>query len=343
MKQITINIIYLLMALNIFACKPTKKKDELTIEWQPGINAPKYYPIRTVLGSFTAGDRMCSIATGGTQNDGWGESGMEMSTGRFVPNKLTIGWFSFVEDKFFKGEFKLPADTMRALFKQGFIDRDGDYFGYNALIVNVYPKGGVALWMDVGGCRIVEIAHFQAEEMDYDWKSMYPNMTRKTRTEYNEFVMTQVKGSTEYIAQHGITQEPFKTIYRRRYNYTLVIDSVPHAKTLVMRADFFNGEYDTMEGEGLENNFFKTKAVPKQIYFTWVKDGVVYYGEIYLEAKEMFDLFSKMNEDCPDEPYVLYLKPNFNTRKLTVSLRSNTKDIEIKRIGKIGKSASQKF
>ena len=197
--------------------------------------------------------------------------------------------------------------------------------------------------MRVGGCRMVEIAHFQAEEMDYDWKSMYPNVTRKTRTEYNEFVMTQVKGSTEYIAQHGITQEPFKTIYRRRYNYTLVIDSVPHAKTLFMRVNFFNGEYDTMEGNGLENNFFKTKAVPKDVSFTWVKDSVVYYGKVYFEAKEMFDLFSKMNEDCPDEPYVLYLKPNFNTRKLTVSLRSNTKDIEIKRIGKIGKSASQKF
>lgn len=327
------------MAINLFACKPSQKKDELKVEWQPGINAPKYNPIKPVFGSFSDGNNVCSIATGGIQSDGWGESGMEMSTGHFVPNKLTIGWFSFIEDKFYKGEFTLPADTLYTLFKQGFIDRD--YFGYKNLVVNVYPKGGVALWMECGGCRKVEIAHFQGEEMEYDWKSMFPSTMQKTRTEYNEFVMEQVKGSTEYIAKHGITQEPFKTIYRQRYNYTLVIDGVPHEKTIFLKARFYNEERDTMEGEGLENDFFKTKAVLKQSHFTWVKDGVVYYGEIYFDAKEMFDLFAKMNADCPDDPYVLHLTPNYNTRKLTACLRSNTKEIEIQRTGKIGKSSDQ--
>ncbi len=132
---------------------------------------------------------------------------------------------------------------------------------------------------------MVEIAHFQGEEMEYDWKSMYPYMTKYNREEYNEFVLMQTKGSKEYIAQHGITQEPFKTIYRQRYNYTIVIDGVPHEKTVSVTPQFYNGEYEVMAKEGLENNFFKTKAVPKEIYFTWVKDRVVYYGEIFFDAK----------------------------------------------------------
>jgi len=341
-KKMTINLIIILMALNIFSCNPRGKNDDLNIEWQPGINAPKYYPCRTVFGSFSAGESVCSISTGGCQYDGWGESGLEMSTGHFVPNKLTIGWFSFAEDKFFKGEFQLPADTIQALFKQGFVDKDGDYFGYNTLIVNVYPKGGVALWMAVGGCRTVEIGHFQGEEMDYDWKSMYPDMT-ETREEDNKLTLEEAKGSTEYIAQHGITQEPFKSIYRQRYNYTIAIDSVQHANTLFMMAHFYNGEMDKMEGDGLGNNFFKKKAVPKYVSFTWVKDGVVYYGKVYFDEEEMFKVFADISNACPNEPYVLYLKPNFNTRKLTVSLRSNTKEIEIQKIGKIGKSDDQTF
>ncbi len=266
---------------------------------------------------------------------------MEMSSGHFVPNKLTLGWFSHAEDKFYKGEFELPADTMRALFKQGYTGRKGIHFRYNGLIVNVYPKGGVALWMDVGGSRTVEIAHFQGEEMEYDWKSMYPNMT-ETREDYNKIIMDRAKGSLEYIAQHGITQEPYKTIFRQRYNYTIALDGVPHAKTLFIMPEFYNGEMDTMRGEELDNNFFKTKAVPNHIYFEWVKDRVVYYGEVYFDAKEMFELFANMSTDCPNEPYVMHLKPDYSTRKLRVTLNSSTQEIEIQRTGKIGKSINQK-
>jgi len=337
------------MAFNIFSCSTAQKKDDLVLEWQPGINAPKYYPIETVDGSFSDGERVCGITSGVRQNGGWGLGGMEMSTGNFVPTKLTIVWFSYAEDKFYKGEFDLPVDTIRALFKQGFTTRQGIFFNYNKLIVNAYPMGGVALWMSALGSRTVEIGHFQGEEMEYDWKSMFPDM-EETREEYIEIILNRAKGSKEYIAHHGITQEPFKTIFRQepfktifrqRYNYTIELDSVPLSRTLLIRSDFFNGECESMQGEGLENNFFKTKAVPNHLYFTWVKDRVVYYGEIDLDAKEMFELFAKMSTDCPDEAYVMHLKPNYITRKLTVTLCSSTQELEIQRTGKIGKSMDQ--
>ncbi|WP_394698309.1 DUF2931 family protein [Labilibaculum manganireducens] len=73
-----------------------------------------------------------------------------MSSGHFVPNKLTLGWFSHAEDKFYKGEFDLPADTMEVLFKQGFTSQKGIHSRYNYLIVNVYPKGGWGGLMDAG-------------------------------------------------------------------------------------------------------------------------------------------------------------------------------------------------
>ncbi|PKQ62958.1 hypothetical protein BZG01_16370 [Labilibaculum manganireducens] len=176
--------------------------------------------------------------------------------------------------------------------------------------------------------------------MEYNWKSMFPDMT-DTRDEFNEFVMQQAKGSLEYIAQHGITQEPFKTIFRQRFSYTIALDSVPRNKTLYIMSEFYNGEMDTMHGEELEHNFFKTKAVTKYISFQWVKDRLVYYGKVYFDAKEMFDLFAKMSAECPDEPYVMHLKPNYDTRKLTVTLCSSTHEIEIQQTGKIGKSINQ--
>ncbi len=334
----------MLMAIHLFSCTSGQKrnKETLKIEWRPGINAPRYYPITPVFGSFSAEGKMCGIATGGRRSGGWGLGGMEMSTGHFVPDRLEIGWFSYAEDKFFRGDFKLPADTIRALFKQGYVDKNGKKFGYDGLIVNVYPKGGVALWMYVSGTRTVEIGHFQGEEMDYDWKSMFPDMT-DTRSEFNTFVLGSIDGANEYIAQYGINPEPFKSVYRQRYNYTIEIDSVSHEDIVFVQVDFYNGEMDVMEGKELDDNFFKTKAVPNYIYFRWIKDGVVYFGEVYLQgAYEMFKVFEEMHKDCPDEPYVLYLKPDFTTRKLTASLQSQTKEIEIKQFGKIGKSANQR-
>ncbi len=332
------------MAIHLFSCTSgqKQKKEALKLEWRPGINAPRYYPCRTVFGSFSAEGKMCGIATGGRRSGGWGLGGMEMSTGHFVPDRLEIGWFSYAEDKFFRGDFKLPADTIRALFEQGYVDKDGKKFGYDGLIVNVYPKGGVALWMYVSGTRTVEIGHFQGEEMDYDWNVAYPGVI-KERSVYIRDVMERIDGANEYIAQYGINPEPFKSVYRQRYNYTIEIDSVSHEDIVFVQVDFYNGEMDVMEGKELDDNYFKTKAVPNHIFYRWIKDGVVYFGEVYLQgAYEMFKVFEEMHKDCPDEPYVLYLKPDFTTRKLTASLQSQTKEIEIKQFGKIGKSANQR-
>lgn len=331
------------MTLNMFACSPNPPKDSLKVEWQPGINAPTYYPIETVFGGFYADNRYCGIASGVLQWGGWGQPGAEMSSGFFVPDSLTIGWFSFAEDKFYRGDFKLPSDTMRALFKQGYVDRKGKFFRYNTLIVNVYPKGGVALWMQIGGRRNVEIAHFQGEEMDYDWHKMYPPDTPEEKKEYLKAIMDRIEGGAAYLAKHGVSQEPFKTVYRPRYNYTIKIDSVSHEDTEFNFPEFYNGEMDCMEGKELENIFFKTKATPKQVYFRWLRDDVVYFGEIFFDEEEIFNAFAEITGSDSDVEFVMHLKPNFATRKLHVSLRSENKEIELQQTGVMGKSSSQRF
>ncbi len=151
----------MLMAIHLFSCTSGQKrnKETLKIEWRPGINAPRYYPIRSIGGSFTNGENICPITYGVNQYDGWGQGGQEMTTGDFIPDTLYITWFSYAEDKFFRGTFPLPYDTMYTLFKQGCINGSGVHVNYNGLIVNVYPEGGVALWMDGAG-RQVELGHF---------------------------------------------------------------------------------------------------------------------------------------------------------------------------------------
>lgn len=319
-----ISVIYLgviLMTLNLFSCSTAQKQEQLKVEWRPGYNGPKYYPVEVVSGAFSAGGEVCGIGTGSRQNTGWGYSGMEMSTGNFVPDHLTIGWYSFAEDKFYKGRFDLPADTMRALFKQGYHYPNGIFCTYDNLFVNMYPEGGVALWMKISGDRIVEIGHFQGVEMEYDGNSLYPSMTMDW-SDFAKEVMNGIEGGAEYLAKHGVSPEPFKTVYRQRYNYTIEIDNVTHAKTESVLVDFYNGEMDIMRGDGLVDNFFKTKAVPKYISINWEQNGVVYFSKFYSPEEEIFKAFADMSTARPNEPYVLLLKPDYSRRSLTVSLRS---------------------
>ena len=341
MKQIGKYLIIGCMALNIFSCNVGKK---VKVKWRSGINAPVYYPCRVVSGKYTDGKNNCSIATGSYLYGGWGHGGLEMSTAEFIPNELSIKWFAFAENKFYGGTFSLPTDTMRNLFAQGCTSVTGFNSEYDYIVVNVYPKGGVALWLDSSGGRCVEIGHFQAKEVEYNWRSMFPNSAfSEKREEYNEFIMSHAEGATEYIAQHGITQEPFKTIYRRRYNYTIEIDRITHMETKVVCLKCYNGETDMISGEELENNFFKTKAVPKYISINWFENKILYFGRMYFDAKEIFDAFAEMNKDCSNEPYVLYFKHDYNRRFLSVSLRSQTKEIELKKTGRVGKSLRQPY
>ncbi|MRI00651.1 DUF2931 family protein [Kriegella sp. EG-1] len=315
---------------------------DIQLNWRPGIDAPKYYPICTFFGSFSTGknedNNSCSLAISGPENGGWGNSGLEMSTGDFVPQKLDIGWFSFAENKYFFGQFILPTDKMKTLFKEAFIRSNGNKAFYNSLITNMYPQGGIALWMSIGGVRTVEIAHFQAEETDYDWKKLYPSMLMEKEVFIKE-VMDGIEGGKAYLTKHGISPEPFKTIYRTRYEYTITIDDVAHKDTIHIIAKFYNGEMDTMWGGGLTNNFFKTKALPKHLFFRWHKNGIVYFGEVYFKEQEIFEVFGEMYQTYSDTSYVLRLNPDYGTKKVTIVLISQEKKIKFKKYGKLGKSS----
>ncbi len=60
-------ILFIFMALNLFSCNTVK------VDWQPGINAPKYYPARIVSGGYSNGKDFCAIASGTNQYNGWGK------------------------------------------------------------------------------------------------------------------------------------------------------------------------------------------------------------------------------------------------------------------------------
>ncbi len=352
MKRRITTHLYIMILLALFSCSTAaNKEDKIHVEWQPGINAPRPYPCQVAGGGFYGPDEgdFCPIATGGVRFGDWGDGGLEMSTGHFVPNRLNFVWFSFAEDKFFRGKFDLPYETMQKLFKEGYIEENGRRTEYKWIIVNTYPEGGVAIWMETHGGRCVEIGHFKGEEVDYDWQRLFPQKMETPRERINEIAINTSKGASEYIAEHGINPEPYKTVYRRRYDYTFELEGISLETTEFIVASFFNGEKDTMFGEGLKNNYFKTKAVPKYMYYRWEEEGTILFGEINFREKDVIEAFKKMHELHPNDAYVLSLQANYQKGILLTSLRNVPTDsekeptiLQLKSKGDIGISAVNK-
>ena len=88
----------------------TKQIMNTTLEWAPGVCAPKLYPVEVYRGDFYTDNDWLSIPNGGIVEAGWGDNGMNMGEGSLIPDGFSITYFSYLENKFYTGKFALPKE-----------------------------------------------------------------------------------------------------------------------------------------------------------------------------------------------------------------------------------------
>ena len=121
---------------------------------------------------------------------------MNMSRSSIIPTGFRITYFSYMENKFYKGDFLLPADKIRSLFKEGMIGyRSKRYSTYDAMIVGMAPGGVLVVWMQ-GIDKQVEIGRYQAIETDMEWE----HFIAKTGYTREEFVKRITEANPEALA-----------------------------------------------------------------------------------------------------------------------------------------------
>ena len=88
-----------------------KKVMENKYTWLATVSAPKEFPIDVYTGELIANDFTYNFHHGwGTQNSGWGKSGGVVSVSTEfmeIPHTLNFTWYSWHENKFYSGEWKL--------------------------------------------------------------------------------------------------------------------------------------------------------------------------------------------------------------------------------------------
>ncbi len=299
-------------------------------EWSAGLCGSNNYPMRVYQGDFYDDNDWAPMTSGGILEDAWGTNGMNMGYANIIPNRFKITYLSFAENKFYTGDFKLPADTIKALFEEGFRNPVTKAKAtYEHIIVGLAPGGCIVVWMMGEGYQ-VEIGRYQAVETEVDWKLFNPN-GEQNREVYVKDILSRRPHTLKIMEENRIDYEIWDT-YRIRYNWKPRI-ILPERYVLdYCFLYMYNAERERLFDSLLIENKFKKRAVPERISFQWYdKNGTRFGSENRFNEEEIIQAYKELYGDDPDQECELVIRVDENDyNNLSIFLRGKTEEIEIR-------------
>ena len=340
MRTSFIYLVFLLVACSQRAAKEnntnplsTESNSKLmnsNLEYASGICAPKLYPVEVYRGDFYTSDDWLPLPNGGRVEDGWGDNGMNMSRSDIIPTGFRITYFSYMENKFYKGDFILPADKIKGLFKEGMIDYlTKEYDTYDAMIVGMAPGGVLVVWMQ-GVDKQVEIGRYQATEIDFDWELFKPN-NGYSREEILKRTMDSRPEAIANFKKNGLMLGLWDT-YRIKYSWRPKFELPQGCIGETIRLKMYNGEYEMIWGEALVKNSFEKRAITNKCNMLWTDEtGQGYGAEVDFDEAEIFEAYKLIYRDDKEQNAELVIKYNDTRTSLEFYLRSKSEEIELEK------------
>ena len=336
--QISIYIysLFLLLACSQRTAKDTTMKQPTNhttteiMSYEAATCATKLYPMRVYRGDFYNEKDWVPLANGGFLEGGWGSNCMSMSHGNIIPTGFKITYFSYMENKFYKGDFALPADRIRSLFKEGMIDYlTKKYDTYNAMIVGMAPGGVLVVWMQ-GFDKQVEIGRFQATETDMLWESFIPK-TGLTREEYVSATINDDPNLAANFEKNGLMLGLWDS-YRIKYNWRPKFEFPEGSKVEGINLKMYNGEFIFLWGDDLAINAFEQRAITWRIHLLFTDEtGQDFGAHIDFDEAEIFDAYKQIYRNDKEQNAELVIKYNDTRTSLEIYLRSKSEEIEIEK------------
>lgn len=267
-----------------------KQKEMLTktekFRWSVEVGADLTAPMEVAYGDFTDSKGEFQWIPSGEYlgNNRWEDGGGSYVVGdetRRIPERMSITWFSYTEDKFYTGDFELPQKRIYDLFKKdyGYYMEDNGTQSkneYNTFTIGLAPQGLLTLW--ISGCATTEIGTFQAhEDLTANWNVFSKNPNREEVIKnYQKDMLPFVQ---EEIKQNKISNKIYKNRLKR-YNYTIGVNK-PDFKIYDYSLHFINHENLYIYNNGLEYlaDAINTKAIAKEMTL-FIKDRSNHYLEV---------------------------------------------------------------
>lgn len=361
MKKKAIIILSIILTTQFISCQQMEKLDNYKVEkfeWDGDATAPEGYPMWIIYPhSFILSDGYEAVIPNATDmEDGWERSARSWSVGesnKAMPDSLKIAWYSYTEDKFYKGNFKMPQEKIYNLFKDGYLiygvnwekaDKNDDYRKelhketFSALTVGLAPKGMVVVW--ASGQNKIEIGRFQGEEVpegpeaDKMWEQIAELSDRpiSVKQSMGEFT-TEVR---EEILNGKISSKRWDD-YRLRYPWKVAFNQSLEIYEYQIR--FFNSEhfgYPPTKDQVSYNKIIlenSLKVVPNYLgIFVKSQNGAKHWIRIdSFDEQEVIQAFKYLSKISPNSDITMLVNVDDAFKNVTIVLKNDVKEIVLEK------------
>lgn len=248
------------MVLSLTQCEKLNNMND-KYRWNVETTADRGYHMEILSGGFydEKGEAIAGIQSNMFLGVGLvGDSGsITVEDYRAIPTQMSLEWFSYAEDKFFKGTFRLDSERIKKIFN------GTDYQGFKVAPI---PGGRVMLYAYAGGIReLLEIYKGQEVQVTNFREVMRYNVD-ETRSEYLvDFIKSMPLQTQQEIANQSISMHIWDDIsIKYPWKYTVEAEGFKNLAIIMqkkdMGADFINAE----EAWGADVDYYTT-PIPKPI------------------------------------------------------------------------------
>ena len=320
----------------------TMTTTKTTFDWLPSESSPKYYPMEVISGTFHFKEGGGAYVPSGSfiYELDWGKHHSTHISGaalKPIPNKLSITFFSYTENKFYQGDFDLPYDEILTLFQQGYYSTKArENVTYHRIVAGISPSGGVAVWLN-GLNRKIQVFYGKAKEIELNWEVM--EIEDEVRNDYvKEIVAESIpKEAFKKLQQNGVPLDLWDN-YQQRYHWQLNLLTENRAPKLVEKIEYVNGEVDYFFYPLTADIAKKTRAVPKFLYYSWKtpegKPLDLHYTFDVDEITAVFKDFEARKPATAEEPILLslYLWEHKDGRRWGVAVQRGDEETILKKV-----------
>jgi len=303
-------------------------------DWQATESAPKDYPMEIVTGHlYYPGQGSLYVPDKKTIHHGWGKGISSHLVGpdlKPLPERLEITFFSYTENQFYSGSFKLPYEKIFKLFSEGYYSpKEEQDITYYQIVVGVAPGGSVAVWL-AGIDKTTEVFSGQAKTVEVDWRRIVdnPDISRE------KFIQTEIQDSLTAEAEKALKQNgiPFGLweTYQKRYHWQPLFTGIT-PPALIKRVRYFNGEDEYLYYPLNETTAALSRAIPKEMIFNWEwPKGRPLVFKLYFDEEEIFDAFQKLTRKNQAVQLEMHMEGTGQNTSFSVRLRNDDEEIFLK-------------
>ena len=313
-------------------------------DWFASNSAPSGCPMELVDGDFIFPNQGSLYIPHKTLHYGWGKEISIHVVGpdtKSLPDRMNITFYSYLEDKFYQGSFRLPHARIADLFAEGFTyyppKGTPERVTYNAIVAGVAPGGAVAVWVS-GLTKQVEVFFGYAPEVKLDYRTI---MRLPADIDAGEDKLEVV---AEVASRDPLVQEMQKALplglwaaYRTRYLWQPVFEGLDPPKRF-SRVIYLNGEREYLELP-LDAAAQRTaRAVPRYIECSGFETGRYRAFRVSFDEAEALAAFPRVGRG--DTPIELVFRDGSEWDDSLVFVRNARESVRLEHV-KIEKFARQ--